>query len=58
MLKSDPRLLAKLRQATGANYMLCHKAADEIVKLRKEVERLKAQVKSDQAFIDAAAKAI
>ena len=33
-------ILQKLRQCTGQNYMLCHQAGDEIVRLRKEIKRL------------------
>lgn len=29
-------ILGKLRQASGANYLLCNRAADEIVLCRKE----------------------
>jgi len=46
-MKPKPNfILQKLRQAHGANYMLCHRAADEIMKLRKEIEKLKEELKN------------
>ena len=43
------RILTRLNAAYGQNALLCKRAGTEIIKLRKEIERLKEELKKEKA---------
>ena len=42
------RILTRLNAAYGQNALLCKRAGTEIIKLRKEIERLKEELKKEK----------